>query len=228
MTEEDYVGLSTDKLDTGALITRAQRDYAGAVCTFLGTTRDDFDGKRVTSLNYEAYEDMAIQGMQELVAKVRSQWDVCSVVIAHKLGSCPVGDTSVVIAVSSVHRKEALEAVDFAINELKRTVSIWKKELYDDGAESWKKNAEFASFHPTSAGGASADEKADAADGPEPCPNPLCKCKECTCGAGCTCGVSLEVVCDPCAAFKMEMLAKKAAAAAASASQTAPPLPITS
>jgi len=145
----DYVALTNEKLDIGAYIIRAQRDSAGAVASFLGTTRDDFDGKRVVSLEYEAYEEMAVAGLKELVGKIREQWEVCSVVMVHKLGSCPVGDTSVAIVISSVHRKEALAAVDFAINELKRTVSIWKKEVYDDGDESWKKNTEFKSFHPS-------------------------------------------------------------------------------
>ena len=113
----DYVALIPEKLDVGVYIARAQRDSAGAVASFLGTTRDDFDGKRVVSLEYEAYEDMALAGMKELVGKIRDQWEVCSVVVVHKLGSCPVGDASVAIVVSSVHRKEALAAVDFAINE---------------------------------------------------------------------------------------------------------------
>ena len=148
MTDEDYCELSCNALDTGGLIQRAQRDSAGAVASFFGTTRDDFNGKRVLSLEYEAYEDMALQGMRDIVASVRAKWDVCSVVISHKLGQCPVGDASVVIVISSVHRSEALHAVDFAINELKRTVSIWKKEIYDDGDTSWKENAEFKTFHP--------------------------------------------------------------------------------
>ena len=100
---------------------------AGAVSTFLGTTRDVFEGKRVTSLTYESYVEMAIESLKELCCKIRKQWSVTKIALIHKLGDCPIGEISVLIAISSEHRKESLEAVHFAIDELKKTVPIWKK-----------------------------------------------------------------------------------------------------
>ena len=100
---------------------------AGAVSTFLGTTRDCFEGKRVTSLTYESYVEMAIESLKELCRKIRQQWAVTKIALIHKLGDCPIGEISVLIAISSAHRKESLEAVHFAIDELKKTVPIWKK-----------------------------------------------------------------------------------------------------
>ena len=127
----DYVGLVEGGADTtipiDASIARVRSPQAGAVSTFLGTTRDSFEGQEVTALSYEAYTDMAVGSMRELCGKVRQQWSVTKIAVLHKLGDCPIGEVSVLIAVSSPHRKEALEAVQYAIDELKRTVPIWKK-----------------------------------------------------------------------------------------------------
>eukprot|EP00602_Paraphysomonas_sp_CaronLab_P013141 CAMPEP_0185041518 /NCGR_PEP_ID=MMETSP1103-20130426/40912_1 /TAXON_ID=36769 /ORGANISM="Paraphysomonas bandaiensis, Strain Caron Lab Isolate" /LENGTH=118 /DNA_ID=CAMNT_0027581279 /DNA_START=76 /DNA_END=428 /DNA_ORIENTATION=- len=116
-----------------------QDNSAGAISTFLGTTRNNFEGKEVVSLEYEAYSEMAISELKTLCDKVRAEWEVCKIAIVHKLGNCPVGDCSVAIAISSAHRKESLQAVEFTINELKRTVPIWKKEKYSDHGSSWKR-----------------------------------------------------------------------------------------
>jgi molybdopterin synthase catalytic subunit len=99
----------------------------GAVSSFFGTTRDTFEGKIVTHLEYEAYPDMALLCMFEICDKIRSKWDVSNIIIQHKLGPCPVLETSIAIIISSEHRKESLEGVHYAIDELKRMVPIWKK-----------------------------------------------------------------------------------------------------
>jgi molybdopterin synthase catalytic subunit len=117
------------------------------VSTFFGTTRDTFEGKEVTHLEYEAYPEMALSSMLEICGKVlrfslyiamlcctddypvqaRERWSLVHIVMQHKLGPCPISDVSIAIAISSVHRKESLEAVHFMIDELKDKVPIWKK-----------------------------------------------------------------------------------------------------
>ena len=101
-------------------------------------------------MEYEAYEDMAVDALERICKKVRSKWEVLKIGIAHKLGSCPVGDVSVCIVISSAHRKEAIKAVEFCIDDLKASVPIWKKEVYDGAAAEWKENKESAA--PTVAG----------------------------------------------------------------------------
>lgn len=82
--------------------------------------------------------------MEELCERARAKWALCGVALAHRVGVVPVGEASVIVAVSSVHRKEALEACHFLIDELKACVPIWKKEVYDEGHEpEWKANKEF-------------------------------------------------------------------------------------
>lgn len=114
----------------------------GAITTFSGTTRDTFEGKTVLELRYEAYIPMAIRQINSICASARSSWDLNSIAVAHRLGPVPVGETSVFIAISSVHRADALDACKFLIDEIKASVPIWKKEVYADG-EIWKENTEF-------------------------------------------------------------------------------------
>lgn len=150
--DRDRIILANDRLPIGELIDWGQSDEGGAISTFLGTTRNNFEGKEVVSLEYEAYEDMAMDALERICKKVRSQWEVLKIGIAHKLGSCPVGDVSVCIVISSAHRREAIKAVEFCIDDLKASVPIWKKEVYGKewlGDSSWKKNKEFAPKVPT-------------------------------------------------------------------------------
>lgn len=142
----DYVSLTCSKINSEHLINIAKSNQAGAVSIFLGTTRDIFEDKIVTSLCYEAYNEMAIASMIEIIDKIRAKWNVTRIVIEHKLGDCPIGETSICIAISSEHRKESLESVHFAIDELKKAVPIWKKEKYLEGDSKWKSNNESISF----------------------------------------------------------------------------------
>mmetsp|Transcript_24735 Transcript_24735/g.41828 ORF Transcript_24735/g.41828 Transcript_24735/m.41828 type:complete len:158 (-) Transcript_24735:180-653(-) len=138
----DFVQI-TENIDVMRTIDLVKDDTAGAISTFMGTTRNNFEGKKVVSLEYEAYIEMALLELNKLCTKIRSQWDVCKIAVVHIIGNCPIGELSVLIAISSAHRKESLEAVDYAINELKKTVPIWKKEIYEEGeGATWKKNAE--------------------------------------------------------------------------------------
>ncbi|KAL4589945.1 hypothetical protein LXL04_002857 [Taraxacum kok-saghyz] len=114
----------------------------GAIATFYGNTRDTFEGKTVIELRYEAYVPMAIRCLKSICSSARSKWNLNSVAVAHRLGPVAVGETSVFVAVSSVHRVDALDACKFVIDEIKASVPIWKKEVYSNG-EVWKENMEF-------------------------------------------------------------------------------------
>ncbi|KMT14642.1 hypothetical protein BVRB_4g074100 [Beta vulgaris subsp. vulgaris] len=114
----------------------------GAIATFSGTTRDSFDGKTVVELRYEAYVPMAIRSIRSICTSARKIWRLNLIAVAHCLGPVSVGETSIFIAISSVHRIDALDACKYLIDELKASVPIWKKEVYANG-EIWKENSEF-------------------------------------------------------------------------------------
>lgn len=109
---------------------------AGAVVVFLGVVRDNARGRRVKFLTYEAYEGMARRECERIAATVQARWPVTRVVIVHRTGRLEIGETSVAIAVSAPHRAEAFEAGRYAIDTLKQTVPIWKKEVWE-GGEAW-------------------------------------------------------------------------------------------
>jgi len=109
---------------------------AGAVATFIGTTRNHNDGREVSCLEYEAYPAMALSEMRKIGEVIRERWPVLGVAIVHRIGVVPIGEASVAIAVSSAHRAAAFEACRFAIDRLKQVVPIWKKEHFD-GGEVW-------------------------------------------------------------------------------------------
>uniref|UniRef100_G1KHA4 Molybdopterin synthase catalytic subunit n=1 Tax=Anolis carolinensis TaxID=28377 RepID=G1KHA4_ANOCA len=114
----------------------------GAVSLFIGTTRNHFEGRKVIQLDYEAYAPMAEAELKKICADIRLKWpSVKHIAIHHRLGSVPISEASVMVAISSPHRTESLEAVQYCINTLKATVPIWKKEVYEDDS-SWKENKE--------------------------------------------------------------------------------------
>jgi molybdopterin synthase catalytic subunit len=116
---------------------------AGGISVFLGVTRNQCDGRRVLHLEYESYHSMAVQQLSLLCAEMRALWpQLLRIAILHRIGVVSLGSCSVLISVSSAHRRDCQEAVSFCIDQLKRTVPIWKKERYDDGDTSWKQNAE--------------------------------------------------------------------------------------
>lgn len=115
----------------------------GAVSLFVGTTRNTFENRPVTRLIYESYYDMALKCMRQICEEIKNKWhDVKNVIIHHRLGEVPVGESSIIIAVSSPHRQDALEAVHFAIDRIKAFVPIFKKEEYGNGEAQWKENEE--------------------------------------------------------------------------------------
>jgi molybdopterin synthase catalytic subunit len=126
------VRLTREPIDLAAL--QSVSDADGAVCLFVGTVRDHNRGRRVVRLEYEAYEEMALPLMQEIAAEAARRWPVTDVRMVHRLGALAIGDASVAVAVASPHRDEAFAACRYAIDTLKQTVPIWKKEYYADGS----------------------------------------------------------------------------------------------
>lgn len=124
------------RIDASAVTAAVAHPGTGATVTFLGTTRDHNDGRRVTQLEYEAYPEMALAEMRKIGATAQQRWPIERIAIVHRIGVVPIGEASVVIAVSSAHRRAAFEACHFAIDRLKEVVPIWKKEHFD-GGEVW-------------------------------------------------------------------------------------------
>lgn len=142
---ENFLRLTFERLDVGELNELVAHESCGAVALFVGTTRDNFEGKEVVLLQYEAYEAMALKSMNGICEELRKRWpELVHIGIHHRLGTVPVKEASVVIAVSSPHREAALEAVRWAIDELKKSVPVWKKEQYAEGqgCSEWKENKE--------------------------------------------------------------------------------------
>ncbi len=127
--------LSSDQLSLDAAVGEVNRDEAGAVATFTGTVRNRSRDRAVLYLEYEAYEGMAEQVMAGLAESLKERHELCEVAIHHRIGRVDIGETSVVIAVSAGHRGAAFDACREAIDTLKQTVPLWKKELYVGGEE---------------------------------------------------------------------------------------------
>ena len=127
--------LSADPLSVDAAVSEVRDQDSGAIATFIGTTRAHSRGREVLHLEYEAYEGMAEQVMADLASQLAERHDLSKVAIHHRVGRVDIGETSVVIAVSAPHRAAALAACRDAIDELKVSVPLWKKETYVGGEE---------------------------------------------------------------------------------------------
>mmetsp|Transcript_40464 Transcript_40464/g.56226 ORF Transcript_40464/g.56226 Transcript_40464/m.56226 type:complete len:155 (+) Transcript_40464:424-888(+) len=138
-----FVGLTSDVIEIQKQIDDVSDAGCGAISTFLGTTRNNFDGKTVLYLEYECYESMALKKMKEISEEALGRWEgIHRISVIHRLGKVPVKEASISIVVSSPHRKDSLLAVQWLIDTLKAVVPIWKKEFYSDGS-SWKQNSEW-------------------------------------------------------------------------------------
>jgi MoaE-MoaD fusion protein len=127
--------LSAEPLSLDAVVSEVRSDSAGAIATFVGTTRQQSRGRSVLHLDYEAYEEMAEQVMAEIAAELKDRHALCEIAIHHRTGRVDIGEASVVIAVSAPHRQDALAACKEAIDTLKERVPLWKKEFYEGGEE---------------------------------------------------------------------------------------------
>lgn len=136
MSTTDFFEITTETLDVGAIARRVVPVNCGAIVTLDGFVRQFTKGRETEYLVYEAYQPMALKEMEKLVARAHEEFEIENVGIVHRLGKLEIGETSVVISVASPHRRAAFEACEWLIKELKRTVPIWKKEVYADG-ETW-------------------------------------------------------------------------------------------
>ncbi|MFD1770258.1 molybdenum cofactor biosynthesis protein MoaE [Sphingobacterium suaedae] len=130
------VSISEELLDAEACLALVADELCGGSVSFVGSVRKETNGRRVTRLEFECYTSMAEKEMQKIGEAAIQQFSVSHVVIHHRIGVLLPGDVAVVIAVSSPHRRAAFEACSFAIDRLKETVPIWKKEVFEDG-EQW-------------------------------------------------------------------------------------------
>ena len=132
--QRQFAAIVRDKIDTQSLLHQIKKPEDGAAVVFEGVVRNHTRGRRTLYLDYEAYEEMALKQMEALAGQSVSQFTVRDVAIVHRLGRLQVGETSVAIVVASAHRAAAFEACRWLIDTLKRTVPIWKKEYFEDGA----------------------------------------------------------------------------------------------
>ncbi len=109
-------------------------DECGGIDVFIGTVRNESKGRQVVKLVFEAYEPMALAEMQKIATAAYTGWPLSGVVMQHVTGEKKVGEPVVIVGASSAHREAAFEACRFLIDELKKTVPIWKKEFYEDGS----------------------------------------------------------------------------------------------
>ena len=127
----------TDKpINLHELVDYVTDPEAGAIVPFIGTTRNNNEGRTVIALDYEGYREMAEKELARIGDEARKKWPICKMAIVHRLGPVQIGEASVMIAVSSAHRDAAFAATRFAIEEIKKTVPIWKKEVFE-GGEVW-------------------------------------------------------------------------------------------
>ena len=132
----DFYEISQEPLDVGVIARRVVPENCGATVTLDGYVRQFTKERETLYLEYEGYQPMALKEMEKLITQAHDKFEIENVGIVHRLGKLEIGETSVVISVAAPHRRAAFEACEWLIKELKRTVPIWKKEVYADG-ETW-------------------------------------------------------------------------------------------
>jgi MoaE-MoaD fusion protein len=146
-----YSSIVREKIDTQAVLNHLKEPADGAAVLFEGVVRDNTRGRRTIYLDYEAYEEMALKKMDALAEQALQQFAIRDVAVVHRLGRLEVGESSVLIVVASAHRGAAFDACRWLIDTLKRTVPIWKKEYFEDGAV-WADGEPFPAGIPTAEG----------------------------------------------------------------------------
>ena len=134
VSDRCYAGVVREPIDTQALLAKIKQPEDGAAVVFEGVVRNNSRGRRTLYLDYEAYDSMALKQMEELGHQALSNFKIRNVSIVHRIGRLEIGETSVAIVVASAHRTAAFDACRWIIDTLKRTVPIWKKEYFEDGA----------------------------------------------------------------------------------------------
>jgi len=129
--------LTRSPISVDVLLAEVSSPACGGTCAFLGTVRDGPDEHGVTAIEYSAYEEMVEAEFGRLLADARARWPAARIAVRHRLGRIPVGEASIAIAAAAPHRVQAFEACRYVIEEVKRRVPVWKKELRLDGTEVW-------------------------------------------------------------------------------------------
>lgn len=132
-----WTGLSDRPLPIAKAIEFAKSPRAGAIVYFGGCTRDSAEGKHVDSLEYEAYTARAEQTLRQIAADAEGRHGIQNVVVLHRVGVVPLCQESLCIVIAAAHRREAWDAGEWVLEEVKRTCEIWKREMYSDGSNSW-------------------------------------------------------------------------------------------
>jgi molybdopterin synthase catalytic subunit len=130
------IEITAEPLAAEPFVRHVRRDDSGAVVLFLGVVRDNSHGRRVLYLEYDAYPELAQKKLREVADEARARWPVTDVAIAHRTGRLEIGETSMVVAVSSAHRHDAFAACHHIVDRIKEVVPIWKKEVWE-GGEAW-------------------------------------------------------------------------------------------
>ena len=138
---QDIFEITREPIDIAGLRARLLTGESGAVVIFDGVTRNNTKGRRTLYLEYEGYTEMALKTMAQILSEIHEKWPINRVGIIHRLGRIEISESSVVIVVTSAHRRVAFEACQYAIDRLKKIVPIWKKEYFVDG-EVWVENEE--------------------------------------------------------------------------------------
>ncbi len=137
-----FIDLVNSTIDLNKYLALVSDPKAGAITTFIGVTRDNFEDKKVTQLSYECYNEMALSEMKKICEEALQNKGILKVALIHRLGIVPVEEASIICLVSSEHRKEGYQVNEEMMYQLKKNVPIWKKEIYNDGDSEWKQNSE--------------------------------------------------------------------------------------
>lgn len=135
----DLIKITGDPVHVTEAVSHVTLSSCGGISVFCGTTRDSFNGRKVLYLEYEAYQPMALKEMGRICDELAKKWDVRKIYVAHRIGRVGVEETSIIVAASAPHRRDAIEFVSAAVDQIKEKVPIWKKEWYEDGSV-WKEN----------------------------------------------------------------------------------------
>ncbi len=129
--------VTSEALEPQRLTDAVRADESGAVTLFYGVARNNNEGRAVRALEYEAHDTLAEKKLREVGDEVLKRFDITGIGVHHRTGHIEIGETSLLVAVSSAHRREAFEACQFAVDRIKETVPIWKKEIWVEGGGDW-------------------------------------------------------------------------------------------
>ncbi|KAI8957067.1 Molybdopterin biosynthesis MoaE [Daldinia sp. FL1419] len=135
-----YVGLTHNYLNVNNIMDRVRNPQAGAIIMFAGTTRDNFSGKPVKELQYSAYNPLALRTMLSICKEIRVEYGLIAIAMVHRLGSVPIGEESILVAVSAPHRQAAWRAGERALEDCKERVEVWKREEFEGEDGVWRAN----------------------------------------------------------------------------------------